>query len=249
MNHQILKNILFAGICGITNEEINRYFAYGLQCLANAYNKSYDDIRKELKTRYDGYHFAENLLDIYNPFSLISVFASEKYGNYWFNSGTPSYLVALLKNSDWRLADINGYRIKVSRLGNEGIISKEVIPALYQAGYLTIKEYDSMFEEYVLGYPDKEVAEGFLEFLTPIYLGRQNSTEFSTRMFVTDVLHGEINSFMRRLDSLLRDVPHIGKSDPHEVFLQKCNIPCFQFDGVLLPCGRSYIQRTYRSYS
>lgn len=211
----------FAGICGITNDEIDEYFTDGLQCLAESYHKSYEEIREELKTRYDGYHFSEDLLDIYNPFSLVNVFASEKFRSYWFNSGTPSYLVSLLKNYDWRLSDINGYRIKPSRLVSEGIMTKEAIPSLYQSGYLTIKDYDSTFDEFILGYPNQEVEEGFIEFLMPIYLGSQtDNTEFTPRMFVSDVVNGEIKSFMTRFDSLLRGMPHISKNEPHEVSFQ-----------------------------
>lgn len=221
----------FAGICGITNDEIDNYFTDGLQCLADSYGKSYEEIRKELKTRYDGYHFSRNLLDIYNPFSLVNVFAASEFGSYWFESGTPSYIVSLLKNSDWNLADINGFRIDASKLGGESIMAKEAIPSLYQSGYLTIKEYDSMFEEYVLGYPNREVEEGFINFLMPIYLGRQDNAEFSPRSFVLDVRKGEIESFMTRLDSLLRGVPHVGDTEPHEVFFQNAIYIVFKMMG------------------
>lgn len=222
----------FSGICGITTYELYRYFEAGIHCLAKRYSKTPDEIRQELKRRYDGYHFAENLQDIYNPFSLVNVFADERFENYWFSSGTPSYIVNLLKNKPWKLKEIEQYNIDATRLGNEGILSQEAIPTLFHSGYLTIKEYDATFNEFTLGYPNAEVEESFINFLRPIFLGESNTgSEFDTRQFVKDVLRGDPAAFMTRFDSLLRGVPHIGSNEPHEVFFRNTLYLVFKMVG------------------
>lgn len=222
----------FAGICGITTDELEQYLSDGIQSLAESNGKTAEEISRMLKQRYDGYHFSKNLLDVYNPFSLVNVFASDVFSNYWFNSGTPSYVVKLLRNRQWRLKDIERYKIDASKLGNEGILSKEAVPTLYQSGYLTIKGYDEIFDEYVLGYPNGEVEASFIKFLLPIFLGENNTdSEFDIKEFVMDVRGGNPQSFMTRLDSLLRGVPHIGSSEPHEVYFQNAIYLVFKMVG------------------
>lgn len=222
----------FSAICGVTGEELDEYFGFGIQCMAERHGKSYDEIRGELKQRYDGYHFNENLVDIYNPFSLVNVFASERFENYWFNSGTPTYVVKLLKRSNWSLKRIEESKIGVLQLVGEGIMNKDPLAALYQSGYLTIKRYDSRFRQYTLGYPNREVEESFIDFLYPLYIGvNSTDSEFNVGHFVDDVERGNPQAFMRRLDSLLRGVPHIGAKEPHEVFFQNAIYLIFKMVG------------------
>lgn len=222
----------FSGICGITSDELDRYFTSGIKCLANAIGKSYAETKDVLKRNYDGYHFTESLVDVYNPFSLVNVFADEKFDNYWFNSGTPTYVAKLMQNGEWMLRDIEGFRIDASKLGNEGIMSREAIPTLYQTGYLTIKDYDPDFRVFTLDYPNREVEESFIEFLLPMYLGKPKpGSEFDTRSFVMDVRNGNPDAFMTRLDSLLRTVPHIGSTEPKEIFFQNAIYLVFKMVG------------------
>lgn len=137
-----------------------------------------------------------------------------------------------MQDGDWMLRDIEGYRIDASRLGNEGIMSKEAIPTLYQTGYLTIKGYDSDFDEFTLGYPNREVEKSFIEFLLPMYLGRPKAgSEFDTKNFVLDVRSGNPQAFMERLDSLLRTVPRIGSTEPREVSFQNAIYLVFKMVG------------------
>lgn len=222
----------YSDICGISTGELFKYFSTGISCLGNRYGKSSEEIAERLKTRYDGYHFAKNLSDIYNPFSLVNVFASENIDNYWFSSGTPSYVVKLIQNGQWSLKDIEDYCIDATKLGNEGIMSRDAIPTLYQSGYLTIKGYDSAFDEFTLGYPNNEVEESFINFLRPFFLGKDSSnSEFSTKKFVLDVLRGDPQAFMTRLDSLLRGVPHIGSTEPREIYFQNAIYLIFKMVG------------------
>ncbi|MCM1224209.1 MAG: PD-(D/E)XK nuclease domain-containing protein [Lachnospiraceae bacterium] len=111
-------------------------------------------------------------------------------------------------------------------------MSREAIPTLYQSGYLTIKDYDSVFNEYTLGYPNSEVEESFINFLRPFFLGKDSSnSEFSTKKFVLDVMCGNPQAFMARLDALLRGVPHIGSSEPREVYFQNAIYLVFKMVG------------------
>ena len=208
---------MFSGICGVNNTELETFFRDGIACLADSTGETYETTLTELKRRYDGYHFAKNLEDIYNPYSLVNVFSALNLSNYWIESGTPTYVTKLLKNYNEPLQEIDGYRIDTTRLATEGILSKELIPTLYQSGYLTIKDYDKSFDEYVLGYPNAEVTEGFIKFLQPYYLGAQiNSSEFSIRRFVSDLRQGNPIGFMTRINSMLTGVPHLGGEDSHE---------------------------------
>lgn len=207
----------YSAICGITNEEVDKYFHDSISCLANYVKKPFDLVRDKIKEYYDGYHFSKDLTDIYNPFSLVNLFSSNDFQDYWFNSGTPTYVVRLLENKKWILSDLEGFRIKASRLSTEGILSRDPIPSLYQAGYLTIKSYNTLFDQYILGYPNKEVEHGFFDFIMPTYLGTDSSqTEFDISRFVEDVFEGHIDNFMKRLASLLAGVPHLGPKDPYE---------------------------------
>lgn len=222
----------FAAICGITDEEIDIYFKQGIENLSASNGKTYHDVRGELKKLYDGYHFSENLIDVYNPFSLVNVFASQRYSNYWIASGTPTYVARLMKKYNKPLKNIERYKIMAAKLATEGILSKELIPTLYQSGYLTIKDYDERFKQYTLGYPNEEVEEGFIYFLLPLYLGSSaEDSEFNVSEFVEDVQNGKPQEFMRRIGSMLRGIPHLGKEDPHEHTFQNAIYLIFKMVG------------------
>lgn len=222
----------FSTICGITTNEIDKYFGVGVRCLADTLNITTEEVKAELKRIYDGYHFSKDLTDIYNPFSLMNVFAKNDFGNYWAEGGTPSYLVKLLKNNHYKLQNLEHCEIDRDTLSAAGIMSKEVIPTLYQTGYLTIKKYDSFFSYYELGYPNKEVEDSFIKFLRPIFLGEYSVTsEFDNRQFALDVLAGRPQEFMTRLDSLLRTIPHIGNQEPVENFFQNIIYVIFKMVG------------------
>ncbi|MCM1452296.1 MAG: ATP-binding protein [Clostridium sp.] len=222
----------FSAICGITNREVDGYFRQGIECLASRLGWGYAETRAELKRRYDGYHFSKSLEDIYNPFSLVNVFAAESLGNYWFNSGTPTYVVKLLKSRQWSLRDIESYSVNANRLGTESILDRDPLPTLYQSGYLTIKDYSPQKDQYTLGYPNREVEESFIDFLYPIYMGINSSnTEFDVWKFIDDAERGNPQAFMQRLDSLLRTVPHVGSGDPKETFFQNAIYLVFKMVG------------------
>ncbi len=163
----------YTKICGITEEELHRYFDEDLHRLAESEGVDYADICLEVKKRYDGYHFNYNTPGIYNPFSLLNTFDSMAFGNYWFATGTPSYLVYLLKKHNYRLEEIEGVEVTESVLDSIDSEGSHPIPVIYQSGYLTVKDYDSEFRLYTLDYPNREVAEGFLNYLMPFYTDKR----------------------------------------------------------------------------
>jgi len=135
----------YTDICGITEQEIHTYFEDELHTLAEKLSMTYTDVCAGLKECYDGYHFVNNTVGVYNPFSLLNTFAKQEFGNYWFETGTPTFLVELLKNSDYDLHRLANEETDADVLNSIDSMSKNPIPVIYQSGYLTIKDYDPEF--------------------------------------------------------------------------------------------------------
>jgi hypothetical protein len=199
----------YASICGITDEEIDTVFQPYVQRLASASKRSYDDIRNELRVQYDGYHFAYDSVAVYNPFSLLNTFKKNAFNNYWFETGTPSYLVYLLKKHHFNLEKMATAECDADVLNSVDSQSTNPIPVIYQSGYLTIKDYDPRFGIYKLGFPNVEVEDGFMKFLLPYYspINRSQSA-FYVASFVKDVEAGKVDDFFKRLSSLFADTPY-----------------------------------------
>lgn len=158
----------YIDICGITEKEIHRYFEEGLHALANKTGMGYEETCEKLRTLYDGYHFEINTPGIYNPFSLLNTLNKLKFGDYWFETGTPSFLVHVLQKADYNLNDLQDEPVSADLLNSVDSMSKNPIPVIYQSGYLTIKGYDERFKRYSLGFPNKEVENGFIKYLLPL---------------------------------------------------------------------------------
>ena len=154
----------FVDICGITEKEIHDNLEAELHQLAEKQKMSYEQVCAELKECYDGYHFMENTIGIYNPFSLLNTFDKMKFGSYWFETGTPTYLVNLLKKHHYDLERMAHEETDEQVLNSIDSESTNPIPVIYQSGYLTIKGYDEEFGMYRLGFPNREVEEGFVRF-------------------------------------------------------------------------------------
>ena len=176
---------MYVGLCGITGQEIHDNLEEELHELANAQKMTYEEACAELKRRYDGYHFVENTEGIYNPFSLLNTFKYKKFGSYWFETGTPTYLIELLKRYHYDLEHMAHAETYADVL-NSIYGDEEPLPVIFQSGYLTIKGYDERFGIYRLGFPNREVEEGFVRFLMPYYT-RFNKIEapFEIQKFCT----------------------------------------------------------------
>lgn len=207
--NDISMDDLYVELCGITEKEIHTNFEDELHKLANAQRMSYEDVCRELKACYDGYHFVENSIGIYNPFSLLNTFLKMKFGSYWFETGTPSYLVELLKRHNYDLYRMAHEETNADILNSIDSESTNPIPVIYQSGYLTIKGYDPRFGMYRLGFPNREVEEGFLKYLMPFYANADKvDSPFQIQKFVNEVETGQIDAFFRRLSSLMADTPY-----------------------------------------
>lgn len=158
----------YADICGITENELTRYFKEDIHELALTLKTTDENTLARLKENYDGYHFVPHSKGIYNPFSLLNTFKRKAFGSYWFETGTPTYLVELLKHTSYDLSRLSQEETSEEVMNN--IYDDDMpIPVIYQSGYLTIKDFDEEFGIYTLGFPNREVAEGFIRFLMPFY--------------------------------------------------------------------------------
>jgi hypothetical protein len=199
----------YASICGITDEEIDTVLVPYVQRLAEANERSYDDVRKELQIQYDGYHFVYNSVAVYNPFSLLNTFKKNEFNNYWFETGTPSYLVYLLKKYHCKLEDMASAQVSDKVLRGIQSQSSDPIPMIYQSGYLTIVGYNPTYKLFQLGIPNKEVEDGFYNYLLPNYANvSESQTEFYIANFVEEVKAGKVDDFFKRLSSLFADIPY-----------------------------------------
>ena len=196
-------------ICGITEEELHATFDAEVEKLAQANEQTKKGAYLELQRRYDGYHFYGNSTGMYNPFSLLWTLSEQRYGSYWFSTGTPTYLVELMKEVDLNPKELSGYEADASELDSIQIKVDNPIAILYQSGYLTIKEYNPEFNVYVLDYPNEEVKEGFIKFLMPYYTYSKTSTHSTIiSKFVMSLRKGDAERFMQLMQSLMADIPY-----------------------------------------
>lgn len=199
----------YAAICGMTEKEIHDNLEEDLLELAGKQKMSYEEVCRELKACYDGYHFVENSVGIYNPFSVLNTFFKMKFGSYWFETGTPTYLVELLKAHHYDLHCMAHVETDADILNSVDSASTNPIPVIYQSGYLTIKKFDERFGIYRLGFPNREVEEGFMKFLLPFYANTNKvESPFQILKFVREVESGDYESFFRRLQSFFADTPY-----------------------------------------
>ena len=198
----------YVSLCGITEKEIHDNFEEEIHELAATQDMTYQKACQELKACYDGYHFVENTEGIYNPFSLLNTFKYKKFGSYWFETGTPTYLVDLLRNNHYDLERMTHEETDADVL-NSIYGDEDPLPVIFQSGYLTIKDYEPEFKIYRLGFPNQEVEEGFMKYLLPFYTNIQASkSPFEIGRFVREVRAGDYDAFFHRLQSFFADTPY-----------------------------------------
>ena len=199
----ISMDLEYSDICGVSEDELKSYFNDSVEKLAENNGLSKDECYAKLKLMYDGYHFSEDTTGVYNPFSLLSTFKAGKFRMYWFETGTPTFLVRYLKQGKYNLDNISKNKVSVETLTGTNYVSPAPITLMYQTGYLTIKGYDSRFNAYNLDYPNEEVAAGFLHSLSQLYAPALIGDEFSVYSFVDDIERGDVDSFMTRFTAFL----------------------------------------------
>ncbi len=201
----ISMNDGYADICGISESEIHAYFEEAIHELAAASKLTYEETCAKLKRQYDGYHFEHDTPGMYNPFSLLHTFKNLKFKDYWFETGTPTFLVHLLQQSHYELSKLQEAKANGDVLNSIDSMSTNPIPVIYQSGYLTIKGYNEEFKRYYLDFPNKEVEEGFIKYLLPYYTPKKYESEFSIEEFVEDVRAGRPEQFMQRMKAFFAD--------------------------------------------
>ena len=208
-----LKNISmrddFSAICGITERELLDELRPDIERMALANGETYEAACAHLKRQYDGYHFSKHCEDIYNPFSLFNAFDAKEYKNFWFSTGTPTFLIDILQQSNFDIRQLDGVSATAEQFDAPTNVITDPLPVLYQSGYLTIKEYDRDFQIYTLAYPNKEVRKGFIESLMPAYVhlpARENT--FYVVSFIKDLRVGNLDQCMERIKSFFASIPN-----------------------------------------
>ena len=191
----------YVSICGITEDELHQNFDEDVRLLAEANGLTQEECYKKLGRDYDGYHFDYNTPGIYNPFSVLNTLSSAQFRDYWFETGTPSFLVYQLQKTDYSLDAMTTEELTADTLNSIDIMDENPLPLLYQSGYLTIKSYDARFDSYQLSFPNREVEQGFVRYLLPFYTPKtKDKSTYSINWFVRDIENGDAEGFMRRLE-------------------------------------------------
>ena len=209
--NDISMDYAYNALCGITKEELIATFTPEIDKLSRFLGWSFDELAARLEKQYDGYHFCEDTrVGLFNPFSILNVFQKLKLGNYWFQTGTPTYLVDLLKQSDYDLRLlIDGIETTLPAFSEYRAEESNPLPMIYQSGYLTIKGYDSEVELYTLKFPNDEVRYGFLNFLVPYYTQvSDDETGFHIAKFMRELRAGNVDAFMERLKVFFAGIPY-----------------------------------------
>ena len=208
-----LKNISmrddFSAICGITERELLDELRPDIERMALANGETYEAACAHLKRQYDGYHFSKHCEDIYNPFSLFNAFDAKEYKNFWFSTGTPTFLIDILQQSDFDIRQLDGVSATAEQFDAPTNVITDPLPVLYQSGYLTIKEYNRRMGTYLLDFPNNEVRKGFLSVLAAHYLkpggGEVNSWIIDA---VTCLEQGNTSAFCDSLTAFLASIPY-----------------------------------------
>ena len=199
----------YAAVCGITQEEMETQMDVDIDMLASRLNLSREDTLQRLKFNYDGYHFTWPSPDIYNPFSLLGAFGEGRLNSFWFGSGTPTYLIEMLRKYGTLPSEIDCIPALAVEFDAPTERMQNIAPLLYQSGYVTIKDYDEGMELYTLGLPNKEVRVGLMRSLLPSYV--MPDTLKTTTMIAylsRDIIRGEMDAALSRLQEFLGTVPY-----------------------------------------
>ena len=201
----------FSTICGITEEELTTVLKEDIQRLAGIQGVSYEQMHQILRERYDGYHFTKNSPEIYNPFSLLKAFQQREVTNYWFDSGTPTFLIHQMQHFKTDIMSLDRLKVPSSAFDQPTENMKSALPLLYQSGYLTIKDYDRSIEAYTLSIPNQEVRIGYVKGLLPIYTGLDDADVQMgfAATFWQALTAGDIEQAMQEMKSYMAGIPYV----------------------------------------
>lgn len=201
----------FSAICGITEDELCTTLWPDVERLATVYKISAEDMHQRLKRQYDGYHFSENSPEVYNPFSLLKSFLMRKIGSWWFESGTPTFLIRQMKLFHTDITSLEHLEVPSSAFDQPTENMQDALPLLYQSGYLTIKDYDFESDTYTLSIPNQEVRVGYTRGLLPAYVGLNDAgvqMGFALK-FWRALKANDIDLAMQHMQSYLAGIPYV----------------------------------------
>ena len=198
----------YEALCGITQEEIDRTFAEPVSAMASEYQCTPEEMRRKLKAHYDGYHFSDRMTDIYNPFSLLNALDSQRIRDYWFSTGTPTYLIRLLSHFKENMNELTGKYYAPEDFIDYKADVERPLPMIYQSGYLTVKAYDRDFNTFLLDFPNNEVKNGFLTMLSAAYLQPAEETGGWIRSLVVALRRGDVEQVRTLFTSFLSGIPY-----------------------------------------
>ena len=195
-------------LCGITQEELDGYFVEPISAMAERNRCSFEEMKSLLKQKYDGYHFSDNMTDVYNPFSLLNALDSLRLQDYWFISGTPTYLIRLLAHFKENMNELTGRYYSPEEFIDYKADVEQPLPMIYQSGYLTIKDYDMEFNTFLLDFPNNEVKNGFLTAVASSYLKPSEDTGGWIRDVVRTLRTGDTDRLCSLFTSFLSSIPY-----------------------------------------
>ena len=198
----------YDSICGITEEELHSYFTEQVADMALKYGVSVQEMFELLKRQYDGYHFSENLVNIYNPYSLLNSLADKRLDSYWFRTGTPTYLIRLMEHFEENINEMTARQYPPEEFIDYRADVEKPLPMIYQSGYLTIKGYDREMNEYWLDFPNNEVKRGFVSMIASSYLKTSESVTPWISSIVRAIKKGDLEQLRKLLTSFLASIPY-----------------------------------------
>lgn len=201
----------FSALCGITEQELHNVLLPDIELLAECYDCTTEEMKEILKTRYDGYHFSGKSPDIYNPYSLFSAFANQKVSNYWFETGTPTFLIQMMQKFKYDITSMDDIESTDYAISRPTEAMTTMVPLLYQSGYLTIKDYDRETDIYTLGIPNQEVRIGYADGLLPTYSGLEgeNVQAGFALKFWRALKKSDVEQAMQEMKSYMAAIPYV----------------------------------------
>ena len=198
----------FEALCGITEEELHTQFAEPIREMAQAENCTEEEMKLQLKKHYDGYHFSKQMADIYNPFSILNAFYNKDIRDFWFATGTPTYLIRLMNHFNEGIDELTGREYSLDEFVNYKADTEYPLPMIYQSGYLTIKNYDREMDMFLLDFPNNEVKRGFLAMVASNYLQSGQPMDSWIKRAVLSLRRGQIDQFRQMLTAFLASIPY-----------------------------------------
>ena len=206
----------YEALCGITEEELHTRFAEPIREMAASEGCTEEEIRQQLKRHYDGYHFSKEMTDIYNPFSVLNAFDSKDIRDFWFASGTPTYLIRLMNHFHEGIDQLSGMYYSQDEFVNYKADTEYPLPMIYQSGYLTIKDYDKRRKTFLLDFPNNEVKNGFLTLVASNYLKINENVSNLAQDLAFALEDGKLDDFRQMLTSFLAGIPYTMRRKENE---------------------------------